>query len=67
MAKPIEVVVDKYTTYHVSVDQAWDMVRKKNATWIDNKHIRRIDRNIRVSWCVRQSGYAGPTTMQVVT
>jgi hypothetical protein len=69
MAKPIEVILpDGGSSYHVTVDEAWELVRSKNAHWTGRKQIERgQDDNIKVTWEPRQSGYAGPVVLQVVT
>lgn len=40
MAKPIEVVQpDGGTSYHVTVDKAWEMVKASNAKWLSRRQI----------------------------
>lgn len=41
MAKPIEVLLpDGGTPFHVTVDGAWELVRKEDAKWTGRKQVQ---------------------------
>jgi hypothetical protein len=68
MAKPIEVK-HAGSPYHVSVQEAKQLVHLGHADWKGPRMVvmKSADLTLRVTWQPRQSGYAGPLVMQVVT
>ncbi len=62
-------VFDGKPKYHITLEKAKELTASKQATWVKGNNKRIIltpDRNIGVTWRVKQSGYAGPQVMQVV-
>jgi len=55
------------SSYHVPFADAQSLTRSKQATWQGSKKIvLGPDARQKVTWAVKQSGYAGPWVMQVV-
>jgi hypothetical protein len=56
------------SSYHIPFEQALQLTTSRQAKWHGGKRIiLNPDRNLKVTWAPRQSGYAGPLTLQVMT
>ena len=54
--------------YHVTFDEALHLTQTKQAKWEEKgRIILAPDRNISAPWAPRQSGYAGPLVLQMIT
>ena len=68
MARNIIKVFNGKSSYYITVPEAKHLTATKQATWTSPIQINLTpDRNIGVTWAVKQSGYAGPQVMQVIT
>ena len=66
--KTVEVILPNgQTSYHTTLEAARSLVASKEARWRGSQLILFPDRNIKISWGPRQSGYAGPLVMQAQT
>ena len=55
-------------SYYMPVETAKHLTKSAQAAWQGPKRIiLGADQRIKVTWAVRQSGYAGPQVMQVIT
>jgi len=55
------------SSYYVPTVEAQSLTKSKQAHWQGNKRIvLGTDMRQKVTWAIKQSGYAGPFVMQVV-
>ena len=56
------------SSYYVPPEQAIELARENPHKWESSKRlILGPDRNVKVTWEPRESGYAGPLVLQVIT
>lgn len=59
---------DGSNSYHVTREEAQSLTKSKQGFWKGPKQVLLVpDRNLKVSWCVKQSGKYGPLVLQIVT
>lgn len=56
------------SSFYVPFEDALQLARENPHKWVGNKRlVLGPDRNLKVTWSPRQSGYAGPLVLQVLT